>query len=95
MFANYRRLLGIRVRDLRVRRGLSQQKLADAAGITRQYLIGIENGENNPTLQVLLGLQAGLELSSMEQLLTGIPEWGSAEMIRALFGEDASLGPAS
>lgn len=35
-------------RAARKRRGVSQEKLAEALGITRRHLIRIENGENRP-----------------------------------------------
>jgi transcriptional regulator with XRE-family HTH domain len=41
----------IRVRELRGTRGLSQEKLAEEAGIHRTYLGGIELGLRNPSLR--------------------------------------------
>jgi len=41
------RRLGSRVRDLRRERGMSQEALADAAGIGRSYMSGIERGVRN------------------------------------------------
>ena len=39
--------LGARVRDLRLERQMSQEALADAAGIGRSYMSGIERGVRN------------------------------------------------
>jgi transcriptional regulator with XRE-family HTH domain len=39
--------LGIQIRDLREHRGLSQEALADLAGIGRSYMSGIERGVRN------------------------------------------------
>jgi transcriptional regulator with XRE-family HTH domain len=41
------RRLGARIRELRIERGLSQEALADAAGIGRSYMSGIERGVRN------------------------------------------------
>ena len=41
----------MRVRELRHTRGLSQEKLAEKAGIHRTYVGGIELGLRNPSLR--------------------------------------------
>ena len=41
----------IRVRELRHAKGISQEKLAEEAGIHRTYLGGIETGLRNPALR--------------------------------------------
>jgi transcriptional regulator with XRE-family HTH domain len=41
----------VRVRELRHAKGLSQEKLAEEAGIHRTYLGGIEVGLRNPSLR--------------------------------------------
>jgi transcriptional regulator with XRE-family HTH domain len=38
------------VRSLRLEQGISQEALADAAGIDRSYMGGIERGEHNVAL---------------------------------------------
>jgi DNA-binding XRE family transcriptional regulator len=43
--------LGKRIRQLRLRTGLSQEKLADKAGMDRTYSAGIERGERNPSVK--------------------------------------------
>jgi transcriptional regulator with XRE-family HTH domain len=45
-----RKIFGSRVRELREKAELSQEKLADRAGIHWTYLGGIERGERNPSL---------------------------------------------
>lgn len=48
------RRLGLRIRHLRSSRGVSQEALADAAGIARSYMSGIERGVRNcSTLHVI------------------------------------------
>ena len=39
--------VGARVRELRNDRGLSQEKLALAAGLDRTYIASVENGKRN------------------------------------------------
>jgi putative transcriptional regulator len=39
-----------RVKELRGERGLSQQALGDALGVSRQTIISIENGKYDPSL---------------------------------------------
>jgi putative transcriptional regulator len=39
-----------RVRELRGEKGLSQQALGDALGVSRQTIISIENGKYDPSL---------------------------------------------
>jgi SOS-response transcriptional repressor LexA len=45
--------IGSLVRNLRLRRGLSQSDLAHAAGINNSYLSRIENGERRPSPKIL------------------------------------------
>jgi transcriptional regulator with XRE-family HTH domain len=42
-----RKLLGQRVRDLRLAKGLSQEKLAELAKLHRNYVGSIERGQKN------------------------------------------------
>lgn len=41
------------LRRIRVRRGLSQERLAFDAGVDRSYVGGLERREENPTVDVL------------------------------------------
>ncbi|WP_167491033.1 helix-turn-helix domain-containing protein [Nocardia terpenica] len=55
--ARHRRTeLGRRLRDLRERAGFTQVELASAAGIDRAYLVGIEAGKRNFTIDKLFAL---------------------------------------
>ena len=58
--------LGRAVRELRARRGLSQEELGFRAGLHRNYVGAIERGEINPTFRVLLKLERGLALPLSE-----------------------------
>jgi len=58
--------LGRAVRELRARRGLSQEELGYRSGLHRNYVGAIERGEINPTFRVLLKLERGLALPLSE-----------------------------
>ncbi len=60
-------LIGRSVRALREQRGLTLEQLAPLAGITYQYLSGLENGRENFTIGVLQRLSdaLGLPLKSL------------------------------
>lgn len=61
-------MLARRVRMLRHDRGWSQEDLAEASGLHRTYVGGIERGERNCTLEVLACLAEALEVSLSELL---------------------------
>lgn len=57
-------LVGENLREVRKRRGLTQEKLAEQLGVTPRYLAGIERGERNLTLDSVDALAANLEIDS-------------------------------
>ncbi len=78
-----RRHLGFAIRTLRRERGLSQAALAHTLGISRTHLGDLERGtQSNPQLDLLIRLLHALDLSSMEQLFSALPEWGSEALKR-------------
>jgi len=42
--------VGQRIRELRLKQNLSQEKLALKAGVDRTYLAGVESGKRNATI---------------------------------------------
>jgi len=60
------RALGAAVRELRARRGLSQEELGFRGGLHRNYVGGIERGELNITFRVLLKIARGLDFALSE-----------------------------
>ncbi|HID57335.1 TPA: XRE family transcriptional regulator [Candidatus Poribacteria bacterium] len=68
--ARGRRLLGKRLQRLRRQAGLSQEELAERAGISRVTIARIETGEQSPRYETLIALAKGLG-SSLDQLLLG------------------------
>ena len=55
--------LGLALRQVRKDRGLSQDRLANRAGVDRAYVGGIERAERHPTWEVIERLLAVLEVS--------------------------------
>lgn len=62
--------LGARVRELRRERGWTLEQLADAAGVSKGFLSGIENNRAQPTGPVLLKIANALG-ASVDYLLQG------------------------
>ena len=54
------------LRDLREKRSLSQTKLAELAGLNRNYVSDVERGKRNPCLDNILKLAEGLGVSPSE-----------------------------
>ena len=58
--------LGLAVRELRDLLGMTQEELAQAAGMHTTYLSGIEGGRRNPTWRILGRLCDGLGVRMSE-----------------------------
>jgi len=65
------RVLGKHIRELRLKRGFSQESFADHCGLHRTYMGAIERGERNLTLQTLLTVSKGLGMT-LSQLVSGL-----------------------
>jgi len=61
--------LGRAVRELRARRGLSQEELGFCSRLHRNYVGAIERGEINPTFRILISLSHGLPVPLSELLI--------------------------
>ena len=74
------RTLGVTLRRFRTERGLSQDRLANLAGVDRAYVGGIERAERHPTWEVIERLLAalGVEWSDFGRALQpGPSEYGA------------------
>ena len=60
--------LGERIRDLRRKRGWTQQELGDAAGLDRTYVNALERGKQNLTLGAMLRIAHALD-THLDQIL--------------------------
>ncbi len=67
-----RPLFGKRLRELRLARGLSQEKLAELADLHRNYVGGVERGERNIALLNIVALAHALKVKPAK-LLEPIP----------------------
>jgi transcriptional regulator with XRE-family HTH domain len=63
--------VGQRIRELRTRRGWSQEEFADICGLHRTYMGSIERGERNLTIVSILTVAQHLEMT-VSQLLSGL-----------------------
>jgi transcriptional regulator with XRE-family HTH domain len=95
-----RELLGLRVKELRRARGLSQEQLAEKMEITPNYLSSIERGRENPTLDLLTILARGLKIelvslfnyawqqmsdAELRQLIRSLSDNADSERLREMF----------
>jgi transcriptional regulator with XRE-family HTH domain len=74
-------VLGDRIRELRRKKGFSQESFADHCGLHRTYMGGIERGEHNLTIQTALTIAKGLGVT-LSKLFTGIEELVQAQAQR-------------
>jgi len=59
---------GKAVKELRLKKAMSQQQLGDACGLDISYIGQIERGQRNPTLGVMQGLSSVLGVKISELL---------------------------
>lgn len=62
------RLLGMNVRQERLRQGRTQEEVAAEAGLTRSYLSDLERGTRNPSVHALGLIARALNVSASELL---------------------------
>ena len=63
-----KRMLGRRIRALRLSRGMTQEQLGEISDTNYKYLGSIERGERNPSLDNLARIAGGLGISLAELL---------------------------
>ncbi len=83
--------LGQRIKVLRKRAGLTQEGLAERAGLNPKYISGIERGRENPTLDTLVRLAKELGVRPVEMfdfdlegLTTSAMKRAAAELVGRL-----------
>lgn len=64
-----RKLVGRNVRRIRIEKGLTQEQLAERAGVSQYYVSLLENGGRNPTVVSLWELSLALGVSHVDLVL--------------------------
>jgi transcriptional regulator with XRE-family HTH domain len=57
---------GLKVKDLRITNGYSQEKLAELSDLDRTYIPGIESGKRNVSLVVIEKIAKAFQISISE-----------------------------
>jgi len=55
-------MIGSRIKELRSRKGFTQEQLSERMNINSKYLSNIERGKENPTLNILINLAESLDV---------------------------------
>ena len=63
---NRKKQMGLRLKEIRKRKGLSQEALAERADTSPNYLSRMERGTENPTLDMLIKIADALEVELWE-----------------------------
>jgi transcriptional regulator with XRE-family HTH domain len=61
-----RKLVGRNVMRWRLRKGLTQEQLAEISGFSQQYISSLEHGHRNPTVITVYELARALGVSHMD-----------------------------
>ncbi len=84
-----KKMVGLRIKELRKRQGLSQEGLAEKVDTSANYLSRMERGTENPTLDMLIKIADGLRVEMWELFDFG-HERGAGELKEMLkrFGNE-------
>lgn len=58
-----KQMIGLRIKDIRIKKGFTQEQLAEKININSKYLSSIERGMENPTLNILIKLSESLDVN--------------------------------
>jgi len=58
-----KQLIGSRIKEIRTKKGFTQEQLAEKIDISPKYLSSIERGKENPTLNTLIKLSESLDVN--------------------------------
>ena len=68
------KFLGSRIRAIRLKKKITQEKLAEAAGVGVTHISHIETGNSIPSLQTLVDISNALSCSADELLCMDVPQ---------------------
>lgn len=68
------KLIGMRIKDLRVKKGLTQELLSETVGIGVQHLSKIENGKAPLSLTCLVAIANALQTTTDHLLMDNVAE---------------------
>ncbi len=68
---SYKEAIAINIRGFRESRGLTQQQIAELAGLARSHISALEQGLGNPSLESLHSLAKALDVD-IETLLMDV-----------------------
>lgn len=63
---NKKQMIGARIKEIRNKKGLTQEQLSERMEINPKYLSSIERGNENPTLNTLIRLSESLDVDLSE-----------------------------
>lgn len=61
-----KKLIGLRIKELRRAKNMSQEYLSEKIGISSKYLSSIERGKGNPSLDTVIKLAIALDVELSE-----------------------------
>jgi transcriptional regulator with XRE-family HTH domain len=88
--AELEKLFGLRVRELRSSRDLTQAQLADAAQVSEEWIRRIERGATSPSFATIEALAGALGVGPEELFAAGPPRSDGDRLSDAIGGLSAS-----
>ncbi|MEX5571276.1 helix-turn-helix transcriptional regulator [Pseudomonas syringae] len=97
MKTSLRKRFGLRVRELRIASGMSQEAFADHASIARSYMSRIERGGANPSLDAIQALAEalGVDAGALFEIVEPATSYDAVEVPYAEDGTCFNPGLAS
>ena len=80
--------LGAKIRELRIKRGLSQAKLSESAGVSDEYISRIERARKSPSLKTVeqIGIALGVSIKDLFDFdEENTPSDNRANILRRIF----------
>lgn len=78
-------LLGKRIADLRVKRGFTQERLAELAGYSTNHIAKLESARTNPSFELIIAIAKALNVEI--KVLFSFEEQNSPLYIRSEFAK--------